>query len=372
MRILEKALLTLSNIHLKRYQSVLVLAFLITGLLGLGLPNIYMETDIKKEMPQDLPIFKLQEKISDKFGGSDLVLIVIELDPVSDIRSAPKDIRDPKILEFLKNLESMLMEESSIDRVTSAASFIGEIPESLEGSKLLIENIPPAKGYFNRDFSTTLVYVSSTIGTEEQKVVNLIQTIEENIVSVEKPTGIKVTVTGEPPIRNLIFGLLWEDATKTMFIAGMAIFLLLILLQSSIRKAALIFIPLSLGLVWTLGIMGWFGIPLSIATVAVGAILLGLGVEYGVFLVSRYYEEKEKHSSEIALKNAVIGIGTAISGSGTTTMVGFAALVFATMPMLQKLGLTLALGIFFCLSAALFVNPSLIVLSEKWAGVWKK
>ena len=371
MQLLEKALVTLSNIHLKHYKSVLLLAILVTGLVGLGLFSVHMETDIKKEMPQDLPIFKLQDKISDKFGESDLVVLIVELDDETDIRSAPEDIRDPRVLKFLKNLEKLLMEESSVERVTSAASFMNDVPQGLEGSKLLIRNMPHVKGYFNRDFSTTLVYVSSTIGSEEQKIVRLIERIEKSVDSAEKPAGIKVTVTGEPPIRNLILGLLWEDAIKTISIAGLAIFLLLIIIQNSFKKAVLVFIPLTTGIIWTLGIMGWANIPLSVATVGIGAILLGLGVEYGVFLVSRYYEEKKRHDSQKALRNAVTGIGMAISGSGTTTMVGFGALAFASMPMLQKLGLTLALGILFCLSAALFVNPSLIVFFEKRSGEWK-
>ncbi len=372
MRILNDALFALSGMHLRHYKAILILAFFSTLLVGLGISNVHMQTDIKKEMPQDLPIFRLQDKVSARFGESDLLLIVVELDPSSGIRSAPSDIRDPRVLVFLKELESMLMEESPVDRVSSAASFMPSMPASLESSKLLIGGIPPAQGFFNKDYTSTLIYVSSTIGTDENKVVSLIKAVEEDISSAEKPPGIKVTVTGEPPIRNLIFGLLWQDAVKTISIASIAIFLLLIIMQASVERAALVFIPLSLGLLWTLGIMGWLDMPLSVATVGIGAMVLGLGVEYGIFVVSRYYEEKERHSSEKALRTAVTEIGSAIFGSGTTTMVGFGALAFASMPMLQKLGLSLALGIALCLAAALFVNPSFIILIEKRLGDWKK
>jgi predicted RND superfamily exporter protein len=52
-------------------------------------------------------------------------------------------------------------------------------------------------------------------------------------------------------------------------------------------------------------------------------------------------------------------------GSGLTTIVGFAVLSLSIMPVLQHLGQSLALGIFFCLLAAIFVEPCLIILSEK-------
>ena len=51
--------------------------------------------------------------------------------------------------------------------------------------------------------------------------------------------------------------------------------------------------PLLLGLIWTLGTMGWLGIQISIPTAGIGAMILGLGVEYGVFMLTRYEEEKE-------------------------------------------------------------------------------
>jgi len=54
------------------------------------------------------------------------------------------------------------------------------------------------------------------------------------------------------------------------------------------------FAPLFLGLLWTLGAMGLLGIPLTIATIALGSMLLGLGVEYGSFISERIAEETKK------------------------------------------------------------------------------
>ena len=62
---------------------------------------------------------------------------------------------------------------------------------------------------------------------------------------------------------------------------------------------------------------------------------------------------------------ALPSVGSAILGSAITTIAGFLALLLAAMPMMQNLGLTLAMGIFFCLMAVLFVSPVLILLEEK-------
>ena len=66
------------------------------------------------------------------------------------------------------------------------------------------------------------------------------------------------------------------------------------------------------------------------------------------------------------MKTTVYAIGTAVIGSGLTTIVGFGVLSFASVPMIQHLGQTLALGIAYCLLAALFVNPVFILLEEDY------
>jgi hypothetical protein len=133
----------------------------------------------------------------------------------------------------------------------------------------------------------------------------------------------------------------------------------------------LVFVPLMLGLIWTIGTMGWVGLKLSIITVGLGAMILGLGVEYGIFMLTRYYEERETgKNQEEALKASVPGVGFAIFGSGVTTIIGFLALTLSVMPMLKHLGLSLAIGITYSLMAALVVAP-LIILYEEDYEYWK-
>ncbi|VVB89927.1 MMPL family protein [uncultured archaeon] len=138
-------------------------------------------------------------------------------------------------------------------------------------------------------------------------------------------------------------------------------------MEGSYTQGLLVFAPLSLGLIWTMGTLGWLGIPLSVATVGLSSMILGLGVEYGVFMLTRYNEERAKKNNQLdSLRTTVRGIGSAIIGSGLTVIVGFGVLAFATVPMIQHLGETLALGIAFCLLAALIVNPVFILLEEDY------
>ena len=205
------------------------------------------------------------------------------------------------------------------------------------------------------------------IGTGEEQIQNFDKLIQKHIEYTPKPTGVKFGITGAPIIRMTIFDLLKRDAVLTLVVSAIIILLLLFVMERSYTHGLLVFAPLSLGLIWTMGTLGWLGIPLSVATVGLSSMILGLGVEYGVFVLSRYNEERAKNISQLdSMKTTVYSIGTAVIGSGLTTIVGFGVLSFATVPMIQHLGQTLALGIAYCLLAALFVNPVFILLEEDY------
>ncbi|MFH1787801.1 MAG: MMPL family transporter [Candidatus Altiarchaeota archaeon] len=368
---LEKHLKKLARFQYEHHLMIVVVSLIITVYMAQGLGNVYMETDFAKMMPQDVPVFKNSEKVSSRFGGSDLVLVVVELDHGSDIKDKPQDIRDPRIMRMLGELQTQLAAEPKIDRVLSAGSFFPYgVPQTLTGVKTVLSAIPGSDGMFNKDYSITMLYIYTNVGGGSRAVTSFTRIIEDNIENVAKPPGVELTITGGPPIGKTIAEILWSDAIYTTLLAAAIILVLLAILQKSIYKGVLIFIPLLLGLTWTLGAMGHLDIPLSVATVAVGAMILGLGVEYGVFVVERYMEEREGKGKSPAesIEVAVPGVGSAILGSGITTMVGFGSLRLGIMPMMQDLGTTLALGIASCLLVSLLVNPAFIILGGRITG----
>lgn len=364
---LEKTLEKLGEYQSRHYKSIVSAAILITLFMAYGLQNIRMETDITKELPDDIPVSILQKEVSETFGGYDAVFVVIQLDYGSTQKNAVKDIRDPRVIKLVADLEDLIKDEKNVDKTFSAAQLFKKtgIPNSTQQVTAILERFPEAKKAFNKDYSSTTIQVLANLGTKEETVKHLTSAIEKDISSSPVPPGVKVTVTGMPPIRVVLMDTLQSDAAYTISIAAIVILAILLIVNTPKIKGVLIFLPLIFGLIWTLGTMGWLNIPLAIATVGVGAMILGLGVEYGVFYVERYTEEREYGRSQSeSLKNSLREVGGAIVGSSTTTVVGFLSLLLASLPMLHHLGTTLALGIIYCVIAALIVNPALIVLWE--------
>jgi hypothetical protein len=367
MDLLQRSLIKLAEIQKKHARSLAVLVIIFTIILGIGLKDLTINSDFRKEMPKQLPIFALNDRIADKFGGEDMVVIAVQIDDSVDLKNAVRDIRDPRVIQSLIFLDEELRNEATIISVASPASlFRGKETVTTQDVTRTL-NSPQANAFFSRNFKMALMYITADIGSGEEQIQNFDKLIQNRIDHTPKPPGVKFGITGGPTLRMTIFDLLKSDAVFTLLVAAGIILLLLFVMEGSYTQGILVFAPLSLGLIWTMGTLGWLGIPLSVATVGLSSMILGLGVEYGVFVLSRYNEERAKNNSQLdSMKTTVFGIGSAVIGSGLTTIVGFGVLSFSSVPMIQHLGQTLALGIAFCLLAALFVNPVFILLEEEY------
>ncbi len=135
----------------------------------------------------------------------------------------------------------------------------------------------------------------------------------------------------------------------TRFIAGalIVILVLLIPLFRDFKKVLLSMVPVVTGVIFMFGIMGFFDIPFNIFNVISSILIIGLGIDYGIFMVCRCSEDYE-HDTD-----------TAVLLSGLTTVTGFGALVFAQHPALYSIGLTVLLGIGAAIPSSIYVIPAL-------------
>lgn len=366
MGILETFFTKVAELQKKHSYYILIAVAIITVFMIFGVTKLELEGDLNKEMPQDLPIFKLNDRIEDKFGGQDTIFVVLETDNKSNSKSAVNDLRDPRVLSYIQELESNLKQSTTIDNVYSVATFMQGMPfTTISQVSAFLEQVPQAKDFYNRDYTVTIMYIVTDIGAGQDKITEITNKINEEVHSLSEPPGVKVTITGNAPMSNTLIDILEKDALFTLLLAAIIILLILFITEKSITRGLVVFSPLFFGIVWTIGTMGWLGIKLSVATVGVGAMVLGLGVEYGVFMLSRYKEERGKGKTQLdTLRISVPSVGVSITGSSTTTIVGFLALTISVMPMLKHLGATLALGIFYSYLSALFIEPVIILKLE--------
>jgi predicted RND superfamily exporter protein len=121
-------------------------------------------------------------------------------------------------------------------------------------------------------------------------------------------------------------------------------------------------IPLMVVVVWVYGIMGLSGYQLNSQTVTIGALTLGLGVDYAVHFTTRLEEEVEHapnaDPADWTTKSAAT-TGRAMFGAALTTAGGFSVLNFSSLVPLQLFGQVFVVAIVLALVSSLFLLPAL-------------
>jgi hydrophobe/amphiphile efflux-3 (HAE3) family protein len=360
MNIFEKILKTIGEFELRHFIIAFILISAFTAFMVVGITKVQFESDFSKFNPKGVPIIELNDRITKEFSQLSSFLLVIEID------EGINDIRDPAVMKFLVTLDRNLRKERKIQSVQSAALFFQNgVPDNLEQVKAYLNQIPQSDNFFNKGKTITPVFLEADVGEDSGKIKEITSRVREIIDNSEKPEGVKVTVTGEPALGSVIFDLIIRDGIVTLIITFFAIFILLFFITRSFSNAILVIIPVMTGVIWTIGALGWLNIPITVATAAIGAMILGLGTEYSVFLNSRFREERIRRKWKDAIVVALSTTGVSTMSSGITTMIGFFALTFSFFPMLSSLGFSLGLGIAFVLASTMLIGPLVTIIYNK-------
>jgi predicted RND superfamily exporter protein len=172
-------------------------------------------------------------------------------------------------------------------------------------------------------------------------------------------------LTGSPFVRDIELSSATNSLYKSIPIAAFASFIVLLITFRSIRYALVTVIPIGLVVSWLYGIMYIGGYSLNLVTATIGAISIGVGIDFSIHITQRFREELRKSSYDIALQKTLNGTGIALLGSAISSIIGFAIMGFAPMPMFASFGQITAIMIFLALISTVFVLPSLLVIVSK-------
>jgi predicted exporter len=112
--------------------------------------------------------------------------------------------------------------------------------------------------------------------------------------------------------------------------------------------------PLVFSLIATLGTMGILGLPLSIPSLMLAPILVGLGMDYGLYLVRSYQRfGTALHPNSRAFRVAIL-LG------GFSTLIGTGSLAMSEHPVLKAAGISTFLGIFYAMIGTFAILPHLL------------
>ncbi len=171
-------------------------------------------------------------------------------------------------------------------------------------------------------------------------------------------------ITGSPFVREGQLAAVTSTLQTSLPIAVVATLALLLVALRSVRYALVTVVPVVLVAAWLYGIMYLVGFNLNFVTATIGAVSIGVGIDYSVHMTVRFREELGRSADRMnALRRAANGTGMALAVSAISSILGFAILGFAPMPMFSAFGILTAIMVFLALAASIVVLPSLLLLA---------
>ncbi len=164
--------------------------------------------------------------------------------------------------------------------------------------------------------------------------------------------------TGEPVQLYYYTELLRSSYVEAAWWALGAIVILVFIHFRRIGAVFLSLLPVALGAVWVVGVMGWLDRPFNPANIMMLPLVIGIGVTNGIHILNRFAEEK---NPGILAKST----GKAVLVSGLTTIAGFGSLVIADHQGISSLGWVLGAGTTTCMLAGLTVLPAILTLAGR-------
>src|SRR5690606_12585361 len=147
------------------------------------------------------------------------------------------------------------------------------------------------------------------------------------LVPENAPADTVTAVTGIYRDLPLSRAKLMNDLRRT-FSLGILLMVGVIFLQfRRVRALPLLMIPLAMGSIWALGIFAWVSPQLNLISAAGFIILAGLGIDFGLHLLTHYGAERQAGlGAEAAVRKTFHALVVQLSVAALTTAFGFAAL----------------------------------------------
>jgi hypothetical protein len=161
-----------------------------------------------------------------------------------------------------------------------------------------------------------------------------------------------VTLTGMAAVAHDTEHLIRTELARVFEIAGIVVVVGIAIYFRRIRDAILALVPAAFGLVCLLGVMHATGQKFNMVNLVGVPLVVGLGVDDGIFLVSVFRARRASRGSAFDSYAAAVH---AILMTTLTTMVSFGSLIFTSTPAIQSLGILMTVGMTACLAGAFFL-----------------
>lgn len=320
----------------KHKKLIVILSVLLLIPAVFGYINTRINYDILSYLPEDIETMVGQQILVDDFKTGAFSMVVLEGMEEKDVAALKTKI------EKVESVSNVIWYDSLLDI---------SVPMTMLPDKI--------KDAFNTE-NTTMMAVTFEQSTSADKTMDAIK-------EIRKITDKQVFVSGMSAIITDTKELSEKETPIYVLIAVILSMIVLGLTMNSFLVPILFMLSIGVAIIYNLGTNIMFG-EISYITKALSAVLqLGVTMDYSIFLLHSYEENKVRYPGENdrAMAHAISNTISSVVGSSVTTVAGFLALCFMSFTLGKDLGLVMAKGVVMGVITCVTLLPALILLCEK-------
>jgi len=270
-----------------------------------------------------------------------------EVDAVLSIKDLQKLVKNTDKQKF--ELEPFIKDSiESLDQITIL-------------EKELFEQYPFYDNFlFNKNTKTvrTAIYLKKDIVNTSARKDFIIDVLEQKIEAFENANNLDVRVSGMPYIRTLNAQNIVDEIGLFVGAALLVTSLIFFFFFRSFRATFISLIVVSIGVMWTLGIIGFLNYEITVLTALIPPLIIVIGIPNCIFLINKYQNEVKSHGNKVkSLQRVVTKIGNATLMTNVTTASGFATFMLTESTLLKEFGVVASLSILAIFMLCLLIIP---------------
>jgi hydrophobe/amphiphile efflux-3 (HAE3) family protein len=329
-----------------------------------GQPRIRIDPSLNEMLPADDPARRFYEELLERFGSDDVVMLSLRSESLfspEGLETLARVTRAVERSEGVHHVEGLAtaVRLRSIDGDLDISSFLESLPRTQAEADQLREDAlsdPLRAGTFvSADGTATAILVTFERMPEE---LFLAKSLDLAVLEAARAAApeMSVVLAGTPHIKAEVGRLL----TVELAVMVPVVFVLMSIISCGFfRNFRIGMVPIAavaLGLVWTIGVMGWVGHDLNIVTTLIPPLILALGFAYATHVVASFQTSAGVDRAQRALTRVVFPV----TFTALTTAAGFLSLLTNGLDVIRGFGIFSAVSTATTLLASLTLVPLLL------------
>jgi RND superfamily putative drug exporter len=334
----------------KRPRTTIIIWLIILLALASFVPDLFTNTKLGIEAPEGTDAYDAEMLLKEEFPSADSTAHIIVIQ-----RSDGEPVICEGVRNFTFNLLASVNQSSQLaERVTEIAGFYivnGTLFESTQWQ------------FVNEEQDTTIIAIFTLGGSESDWPTKLSEELKVIIDDI-KPDDLKIYLTGMGALQNDMQANATQDIQHMDMIVIPLVAIFLWYLLRSWRLVFLPFLGILVSLIITFGIIAQVANYMTIMTIVPALMMvigMGIGVDYALFMLSRFREERLKgHSNSESVHAMMKYAGHTIAVSGLTLTVAIFGLIIFPIEIIQGIAIGVTVTVLITLPVNLILLPAIL------------